>query len=459
MLHEAPPQAAKADAIGRNLQGVRIRCYLWLMLTDTMAIAGAFILASTIRFGLPFSEVGIRTFVVIWPFYLGLAFNARAFSVEALRWPRRSAYRAIIALLLAVAAVALTLFALKAGEDFSRLVFGIGSATALFLLVIERVLVGRFIGKRYNWIFRNEVLLVDGVDADPAGTERIIFAGQEGLAPTPTDPAMLDRLGQLVGNCDRVILACPFDRRQAWADMLKGASVDVEIVAPEIEQIGALEMRHHDRRTTLLVACGPISLRDRTIKRTLDLLIATPAFIVIFPFMLLIAAAIRIGSSGRVLFRQQRMGHGNRMFQMLKFRTMRQGATDADGSVSTSRDDERVTRIGSFLRRTSLDELPQLWNVLRGDMSIVGPRPHALGSTAEDEHFWNIDKRYWDRHAIKPGMTGLAQVRGFRGATDTREDLTDRLQADLEYLSGWTLGRDLMIIARTAMVLVHKKAF
>jgi lipopolysaccharide/colanic/teichoic acid biosynthesis glycosyltransferase len=106
-----------------------------------------------------------------------------------------------------------------------------------------------------------------------------------------------------------------------------------------------------------------------------------------------------------------------------------------------------------------VDELPQLINVLLGSMSIVGPRPHALGSLAGDQLFWHVDERYWQRHALKPGITGLAQVRGHRGATHTREHLTSRLQADLEYMTGWSLWRDISIVLRTAKVLVHPDAY
>jgi lipopolysaccharide/colanic/teichoic acid biosynthesis glycosyltransferase len=209
----------------------------------------------------------------------------------------------------------------------------------------------------------------------------------------------------------------------------------------------------------VLVACGPLALRDRILKRGLDLAITLPALLFLAPVLLAIALAIRLDSKGPVFFRQARVGQGNRTFQMLKFRTMRLEASDAGGTRSASRDDDRVTRLGRFLRRTSLDELPQLLNVLAGDMSIVGPRPHALASTAESALFWQIDHRYWERGAVKPGITGLAQVRGHRGATLVRADLTNRLQADLEYLAGWSLWRDIGIILRTARVLVHPNAF
>lgn len=138
---------------------------------------------------------------------------------------------------------------------------------------------------------------------------------------------------------------------------------------------------------------------------------------------------------------------------------MREESCDSDGRRSTARDDDRITPLGRILRRTSLDELPQLFNVVEGDMSLVGPRPHALGSLAGDQLFWHVDRRYWLRHAIKPGITGLAQVRGFRGATDHRDDLMLRLQCDLEYASRWSLFIDAYILLRTFAVLVHKRAY
>jgi lipopolysaccharide/colanic/teichoic acid biosynthesis glycosyltransferase len=138
---------------------------------------------------------------------------------------------------------------------------------------------------------------------------------------------------------------------------------------------------------------------------------------------------------------------------------MRQDVADAAGIRSASKDDERITFVGRFLRRTSLDELPQLLNVVKGEMSIVGPRPHALGSTAEQLLFWEIDERYWERGSVKPGITGLAQVMGFRGATERAEDLTNRLQADLEYLSDWSVWKDILIIMKTVSVLIHPNAY
>ena len=175
--------------------------------------------------------------------------------------------------------------------------------------------------------------------------------------------------------------------------------------------------------------------------------------------LLLVALAIRIEDGGPALFLQRRVGRNNQFFNIYKFRTMRVAKADHAGRRSTSRDDDRVTRIGRWLRRTSIDELPQLFNVLKGEMSLVGPRPHALGSQAGDKLFWEVDDQYWTRHALKPGLTGLAQVRGLRGATDVESDLTRRLDADLEYLNGWSIWRDIGIVLGTLRVLVHPKAY
>jgi len=191
----------------------------------------------------------------------------------------------------------------------------------------------------------------------------------------------------------------------------------------------------------------------------MDLAIAVPAIVFLLPLLLTVALLIRLEDGGKVFFRQQRQGRNNRLFWIYKFRSMRPLLLDATGSRSATRDDDRLTTIGRFIRRTSIDELPQLINVVRGDMSIVGPRPHAIGSLAGTKRFWEVDPRYLLRHSLKPGLTGLAQMRGLRGATDTEADLRQRLQADLEYLDGWTILRDISIILGTIRVLVHHRAF
>ena len=178
---------------------------------------------------------------------------------------------------------------------------------------------------------------------------------------------------------------------------------------------------------------------------------------------------IKWQSPGPVLFVQQRLGLNKRLFNIYKFRTMAADAeqqqikleqmNQADGPVFKIKNDPRITTIGKFLRKTSIDELPQLFNVLIGEMSLVGPRPHALGSTADEKYFWEISDLYWCRHALKPGITGLAQIRGFRGSTERETDLENRLQADLEYLNNWSLKREIYILLSTVKVLAHRNAY
>ena len=212
-------------------------------------------------------------------------------------------------------------------------------------------------------------------------------------------------------------------------------------------------------RTTLVVSAGPLSGQQRALKRALDLAVTIPILILILPVLIGTIIAIRLDSKGPVLFRQTRVGYGNKLFDVYKFRSMTVETSDPLGTQSTSRDDVRITQVGRFIRRTSLDELPQLFNVLNGSMSLVGPRPHALGSLAGQVLFWEVDDRYSHRHALKPGITGLAQIRGFRGSTDHVDDLSRRLQADLEYIAGWSIWRDLLIILKTMRVMVHHNAY
>ncbi|MBN8814142.1 MAG: sugar transferase [Sphingomonas sp.] len=204
---------------------------------------------------------------------------------------------------------------------------------------------------------------------------------------------------------------------------------------------------------------GPLSLASRVQKRAFDLALTIPALILIAPLLLVVAIAIRLDSKGPALFAQTRIGRNNQPFKIFKFRSMYMAQTDANGTVSASRNDSRITRVGKFIRATSIDELPQLFNVLIGNMSLVGPRPHATASTAGDQLFWEVSHHYWMRHASKPGITGLAQIRGFRGSTEKREDLEGRLRCDLEYLQNWTFWGDLVILLATVKVLKHQNAF
>lgn len=440
-------------------ESIRVVVYICQMLLDAAAIVLAFSISDFFRHG----EWGVSTdttaALIMLPLFLVIAFYARAYSYEGVA-TRLGIGRVTTSLALAICFNILAAFAVKEGDNLSRLVLFSGAGLAVVFLIIERIIVANIVRNRLGTRFIRRILILDGVTIDqPHHGFEVIDIADHGVSPDPNDPHALHRISTLLFGADRVIVSSVPARRENWSLYLKGIGCNGEILLPELNAIG--QLNQHDG-TTLVgvpVSAGPLDVRSRVLKRTFDLAITVPAIIALTPALIAIAVAVKLTSNGPVFFRQRRMGRGNRLFDVYKFRSMRVESSDLSGARSASRDDDRITPVGRILRRTSLDELPQLLNVLEGDMSLVGPRPHALGSLAGDELFWHVDRRYWLRHAIKPGITGLAQVRGYRGATDHRDDLTQRLQADLEYVSDWSLMRDITILTRTALVLVHNKAY
>ncbi len=201
----------------------------------------------------------------------------------------------------------------------------------------------------------------------------------------------------------------------------------------------------------------PLSGWNMVLKALEDRIFAAILLVMLLPVLLLVALAIRLDSPGPVMFRQRRYGFNNDPITVFKFRTMHHAPADEANVPQARRNDPRVTRVGAFLRRTSLDELPQLLNVLNGEMSLVGPRPHAV---AHNEQYAKIIDDYLSRHRVKPGITGWAQVNGLRGETDTPEKMRRRVEADLYYIDNWSLLLDLKILFLTPFVgLVNKNAY
>jgi putative colanic acid biosysnthesis UDP-glucose lipid carrier transferase len=189
-------------------------------------------------------------------------------------------------------------------------------------------------------------------------------------------------------------------------------------------------------------------------KRVFDVVVSAAALIALLPLLLLLAVLVRLDSPGPAVYRQERTGFRGRAFTIFKFRTMR--TMESTQTVQQARPgDVRVTRVGRFLRATSLDELPQLLNVLMGDMSLVGPRPHAI---RHDRHFLLADELYPRRFLARPGITGAAQISGARGVTATAEQIERRLRLDLDYVENWSLGRDIYILLCTVRVVFGDKA-
>ena len=202
----------------------------------------------------------------------------------------------------------------------------------------------------------------------------------------------------------------------------------------------------------------PLSGWNFVYKSFEDRVLALALLLFVAPLLLGIAALIKFDSPGPVFFRQNRFGFNNNLIEVYKFRTMYQDKADPMANSLTTKDDSRVTRVGAFLRRSSLDELPQLFNVLKGDMSVVGPRPHALGAKADGRLYGEVVNEYAARHRVKPGITGWAQVNGWRGETDTEEKILKRVEHDLHYIENWSLMLDMEILAKTVWAVVRGQA-
>jgi putative colanic acid biosynthesis UDP-glucose lipid carrier transferase len=258
---------------------------------------------------------------------------------------------------------------------------------------------------------------------------------------------------------DEVFIALPWhaERRiSTLVDRLGHLPVDLKLCPDRVGYAQAMVIG--ERLAGVPVATlhrRPIRDWARVAKRTIDISLSAALLALLALPMALLALAIRLGSPGPVLFRQQRQGFDHGVFELLKFRTMRH---DPDAPfVQARRNDARVTRLGGWLRRTSLDELPQLINVLRGEMSLVGPRPHAVALNAA---FMRRIQRFATRHQVRPGITGLAQVNGWRGETDTEDKMAGRVLNDLYYIQNWSLLLDLKIMAATVLTgLARKNAY
>lgn len=442
-----------------SLEQRRLQLYIALLLIDGIAVMGGLCTASWIYLGRFLDEASLVHGQVLLPIYWTIALSLQVYTLPALQRVNFARVRAVLSLIAAESALLFVGFATKSTENFSRVSAILGLALAMLLLVWIRSLMRPAIKSSCGDAGINILLIDDGGAALRVPHAYHIDAREHHLAPDLSDPHMMDRLGLYMMNMDRVMVTCPVDRRSAWALIFKSANVSGEIVEPEVNSLGVIGARRERGYGALIVASGPLGLRARAMKRGLDVALAGSAVIALSPLLALVSLLIKLEDCGPVFFVQKRTGRGNRFFPIFKFRSMRVEKLDSAGARSASKDDDRITRIGRFIRRTSIDELPQIFNVLRGEMSIVGPRPHAIGSLAGDKLFWEVDHRYWLRHSLKPGLTGLAQVRGLRGATDTETDLANRLQADLEYLDGWTIWRDIKIILNTVRVLVHDRAF
>ena len=278
--------------------------------------------------------------------------------------------------------------------------------------------------------------------------------------------AKLGCFEQLAGFCrsscvDLLIVTVPLraeDRLLAILKQVLQMPVEVRIAGVGSKlRFAPDSYRMVDGVPMLPVMDRPLNDWDRAIKNLEDRILGTLLLIAALPVMAVCALLVRLSSKGPVLFKQKRHGFNNELIEIYKFRSMYTDKTDAAADKLVTKDDPRVTPIGALLRKTSLDELPQLLNVVRGEMSIVGPRPHATQAKAGDSLYRDVVTSYCARHRMKPGITGWAQINGWRGETDTHDKIKRRVDHDLDYINRWSLWFDLYIILRTPLALLNAK--
>jgi Undecaprenyl-phosphate glucose phosphotransferase len=314
----------------------------------------------------------------------------------------------------------------------------------------------------YEWLQANaaDVVNVVGVFDDRRGREPDRVGMSHMIRGTTADLIDYYRDAPL----DKIIIALPHQaesRLLAILQRLKQLPVDIAL-APDLLGFRVPEATNSEMAGLQMMSLAqrPLRASQRFIKDIIDRSIAAALLLLLAPLLLAVALGVRITSPGPILFRQERHGLGNRIIHVLKFRTMHTAMHDLGGARQTERNDPRVTWLGAILRRTSIDELPQLINVLKGDMSLVGPRPLPIQMRVEDRLNYEIVAEYAFRHRVKPGITGLAQVKGHRGAVTTAEGLQSRVDCDLYYIDHWSLWLDLKILLMTgAVCALGKNAF
>jgi Undecaprenyl-phosphate glucose phosphotransferase len=262
-------------------------------------------------------------------------------------------------------------------------------------------------------------------------------------------------------HIDRVVLALPLEAEARILELsrrLKALSVNI-LACPDLRKFDLLRRPIIDQAgmPAIRIAARPISDGYFLLKTATDKLVSCALLVMLVPVLIVIAIGIKCSDAGPVLFRQKRHGYNNREFEVLKFRSMRAEASDSSGARQAKRNDSRVSAFGSFLRKSSLDELPQLFNVLRGDMSLVGPRPLPIGMRTHDLQNHEIVEEYAHRHRVRPGITGWAQINGSRGATETPDQLQKRIEMDLFYIENWSLLFDVKIMFLTLVHLLRPK--
>ena len=463
------PANLSAQAIPYFLSGIDAFAILLCSLAAAVAYHAA--LGNSIPNLAPHVAVGL-----VAAFFYVLRMNRSAFyDFLETATPRVEIQQIVVRWLTTGLLLALVAFLLKAGEAFSRGTF------ITFCVLTPVVLVGL---RKFS-----KIVLAEAISKEIVGRRDTVLLGEinEMLALKPQellavcgatqvnrfalskedDPEIrnaddvrtINHLADFVRlhDCRQILLALPWgdiDRVEFVRDRIKALPVAARLL-PDLRARSLTNSKWSSCNSVLPIDVqrAPLSGEQRFVKRLVDVLVSSLALLFFIPVMLLTAIAIKLDSPGPIIFRQFRRGFNGKQFVIFKFRTMtvqENGAT----VVQATRDDSRVTILGQLLRASSLDELPQLLNVLRGDMSLIGPRPHAL---AHDDYFEGILGDYAFRHHVKPGITGWAQCNGARGATPSIEHISERVKFDLWYINNWSFWLDTQILIMTIFEVLRKR--
>ena len=406
---------------------------------------------------------------------LGL-YSRASFNSFIRQMPRVLAgWTAAFALLLAA------VFFLKVGHEFSRVWLAVWYASGIVVLLSERMIAASIVRHwtRQGRLYRraaiygcgaiSEKLLLDlerDVDADIRITGIFDERGDERAPRSTAGYPHLGGLAQLVSlarssRLDLVIVALPITAEKRVIDVTRALAVlPAEVKLPA----ASTQMRFTPGTYSHVGNVAMIDLLEKPIadwgsiaKWLFDKVVGSLALLLLAPLMAAVAIAIKLDSRGPALFRQKRYGFNNELIEVFKFRSMYVDRCDANASKLVTRDDPRVTRVGRFIRKTSIDELPQLFNVVLGSLSLVGPRPHALEAKAAGDLYDKVVDGYFVRHKVKPGITGWAQINGWRGETDTPEKIQKRVEYDIYYIENWSLLLDTYILLKTPFALLKSE--
>ena len=408
---------------------------------------------------------------------------------NAARTHRIAAYRSVMmqygrvlaswSLVFTVIAVALFLF--KASDMVSRVWLVSWYAGGAVMLVLYRTALRELVRRwtREGKLKRRTVIVGGGRDAEVL-IEAIETSAENDIRllglfddrfdeRSPESVAGLQKLGKVADliefarrtRVDLVIVSMPLSAEKRVLQMLKQLwvlPVDIRLSAHMSQlRFTSKAYSYVGDVPVFDMADRPISDWNLVFKWVFDKTVAATALLLLSPVMVATAIAIKLESKGPVFFRQKRHGFNNQLIDMYKFRSMYTDMADASASRLVTKDDPRVTRVGRFIRRTSIDELPQLFNVLGGELSIVGPRPHALQAKADNKLYYEAVEGYFARHRVKPGMTGWAQIHGWRGETDTVDKIMQRVNHDLYYIENWSILLDIYIVLMTPIRLLNSE--